>query len=77
MSKSKAVESSKSDDNSVPIQPSISLPTDLVDELHAFIALTNNYLMTISVQGDQILQSAEIMNNAMSLHKKLEEAKDA
>ncbi len=68
----KPVDSDVSMDNS---EPSISLPIDLFDKLHSYIALSNNYLMSISVEGDKILQSAELMNKAMELHKELDHAK--
>lgn len=50
----------------------VNVPSHLLVKLHAFIAHTNNHLMSISVCGDNILKSAEIMKLAMELHKELE-----
>ncbi len=75
MDKSKAVESSKSCEKVESDQPSISLPTDLVGKIRRFIALANNLLMTIPVEGNQVLKSAEVMNLAIELHEKLEGVK--
>lgn len=52
------------------------LSQEMFEKIHAFIALSNNHLMSIPVQGDQILVSAEIMNMANELHKALEELKN-
>lgn len=71
-----AVKSPKSEDVRVPAQPSISLPTDLVDKIRNFIALTNNHLMAIPVQGDLILGSAKVMNLAIEIHEELEVIKN-
>lgn len=54
----------------------VSLPKSLLEEIHNFIALSNNHLMNIPVQGDDILHSAEIMKLAGKLHKELEEIKN-
>ena len=67
-----AVKSPKSEDVRVPAQPSISLPTDLVDKIRNFIALTNNHFMAIPVQGDLILGSAKVMHRSIECQEALE-----
>ena len=49
----------------------VLLPKKLLADLHIFIASTNNYLLSQSVSGDSILQSAALMNKATELHNVL------
>lgn len=44
----------------------------LLAEIKSFIVSTNNVLMGIQVEGDNILRSASLMNKAHDLLKKIE-----
>ena len=50
----------------------IQLPLDLIKKIHTFAASTNNYLMTVSVVGDDILNSAKLMIIAGEICKELD-----
>lgn len=57
-------------------EPSSSLPTELIDKIRKFIALANNHVMSVPVEGDAILRSAEVMNKAQEIFKELKVATD-
>lgn len=71
-------ENSKSDQEKLnkPSNDTIKIPITLLSQIHAFIALSNNVLMSIPVCGDQILDSAKVMNMANDLHKELKDLKN-
>ena len=53
----------------------IKISAKLVDDLHTFTALVNNYLLSIPVQGDSIFESADHMKEAMRLFNELKKVK--
>lgn len=53
----------------------IKVSIKLIQELRTFAAATNNYLMTIPVEGDNILMSASLMTDANKLFSELDKLK--
>lgn len=51
----------------------IKIDSELLKKLHTFVVNTNNYLMSISVCGDNIIKSASLMKEAMEIHKEIED----
>lgn len=51
----------------------IKVSTELLQKLYTFAASTNNYLMTIPVDGDNILRSAGLMKESNELFKTLKD----
>ena len=51
----------------------LHLPIELVQKLHTFTAASNNYLFTLPVDGDNILKSAKLMNEATTIFNQLSE----
>lgn len=51
----------------------VQISHDLFKKIQSFVALSNNHLMTIPVEGNQILNSAKVMNMALEIHEELEE----
>lgn len=54
----------------------VEIDKELIKELYTFVAQANNYLMTISVDGDNILRSADLMKDANKICNTLKEIGD-
>ena len=58
-----------------PEEITTEIPQKLIDNLIQYIADSNNHLMNLSVSGDNILRSADIIREARKLINLLKELK--